>query len=116
MCENIAIVHDVPKRHHARLLYSQALRYIPALDGFEDGGNFTAYALIVRDFGVNLLPAVHNGGVVAPAQFAADLEQGGTGLFAHQVHRYLAGPDDLTVALFAAHLSDIDIIVAAHTL
>ncbi len=54
--------------------------------------------------------------MVTPAQFGANLQQGGTGFLAHQVHGNLAWPDDLTLPLLSAHPFDINIVIATNTL
>src|SRR5579875_253162 len=82
---------------------------------FEDGGNFAADVVVVGDLVAHLFPAMHDGGVVAPTKLSADLEPGSIRLFTHDVHGDLARPDDLAVALLAAHESRVDAVVAANS-
>ena len=74
-----------------------------ALYRIEYGRDLAAYSIIIYHLGVYLFPAVHNGGMVAPAQFCADLKKRGTCLFTHQIHSYLARPHDVTITLLSSH-------------
>src|SRR3989442_710532 len=56
---------------------------------------------------------MHNGRVIASAQCGTDLEQGGAGLFAHDIHGNLARPDHITVALFSTDQFGGDVIETA---
>src|SRR5579859_5738547 len=46
-----------------------------ALQRFQHGGYFLAHAVVIGHLGLHLFPAVHDGGVIAPAQFCADLQE-----------------------------------------
>src|SRR5690348_7133737 len=74
-----------------------------ALYCIEYGRDLAAYTIIIYHLGVYLFPAVHDGGMVAPAQFRADLEKRGTGLLAHQIHSHLARPHDVAITLLSSH-------------
>ena len=65
--------------------------------------DLAAYSIIIYHLGVYLFPAVHNGGMITPAQLRADLKKRGTCLFAHQIHSHLTRPHNVTITLLSSH-------------
>src|SRR5579871_2626776 len=58
-----------PKGNHRYNQHEKSGALLAALQRFEDGGYLAAHAVVGGDFGLHLFPAVHDGGMIAPAQF-----------------------------------------------
>src|SRR5206468_7859652 len=68
-------------------------------------------ALVFFELVGDLLDRVKGGRVIAPAKSLSDRGQGGRRLFANQVHRDLAGKDDVLVAALAFHVVEGHVVV-----
>src|ERR1051325_9133099 len=70
-------------------------------------GNF----LVSLDVGIDGTDGVHDGGVIAATEIAADFFQRIAGVPAGQVHADLAGESDGFVPLFALEIGDADVVI-----
>src|SRR5256885_2740932 len=76
--------------------------------------HLVAQPLVFLELVGDLLDGVQGRRVVASAESLTDRRKGGWRLFAHQVHRHLAGEHDVLVTSFSLHVIEGDVVVVGN--
>src|SRR5450755_1795054 len=84
------------------------------VDQLAHSGDLAPKLVVGRRLAVDLVAGVEDRGVVPPAELGTDPQERHVGLFAHQVHRDLAGHDDRPVALLALERLHRHAVVVGH--